>query len=186
MIVFFKITLLVLFAVFVVFISDQRRKPSTEPLIGRGIIFVTKICYWAPASVFTYSIIIARHITTLDWISLSIAVVGTLFTVKSKIDLGEYHTWAGYYRPGATRVTSGLYRYFRHPMYVGIITVIVAGYIFAVPRLPIWITVTTTVVNLWIVSFLILAARRETRLLSAVHDGAEEESIANNMPGPEK
>lgn len=181
MIIVFKVTALLLIAVFVVFVSDHRRKPAALPLIHPSVILLTKVCYLVPISVWGYAFFKLQDIMTLDWIGLLIAAVGVATTVKAKIDLGKSHTWAGYYLPGAPRVTTGLYRYLRHPMYVGIIAVIVGGYVFALPRFPIWLIGPMTCVNVWIIVFLIVVARRETRLLSADRHQADQQSITTNM-----
>ena len=176
-----------LFILFFVVISDFRRKPDAHPLIDKRLVVLTKICYLVSIPVWSYYMLNMRRIIASDWISLAIGALGLAITVKAKIDLGKCHTWAGYYRPGARRIRTGLYRYFRHPMYAGIFAFLAAGYVFALPRFPIWLTAAMAVMHLWIVIFLMLVARRESRWLSTMQDSVGNESNAtSNKPTPEE
>lgn len=148
--------------VFIAFISDHRKMPSSLTLINRKIILLTKLCYLAPILMWIYAIVTASLLTVTDGLAFVISLSGIAITIKAKIDLGESHLWAGYYRADAVRVNHGFYRYLKHPMYSGIIAVIAAGSLFIWLRYPPWMVGITMVINLWIVIFLVVVAHRET------------------------
>jgi len=147
---------------FCIFISDRRRKPGMEPLVNPRATLILKLCYPAPILVWIYTLTILNRVTTVDWLALVFVSLGAFLVIKAKCDLGSKHTWTGYHLPGATRITRGLYGYIKHPMYTGIITVIVAGMMVLIPRLPFWLIMVTSLLNIYNVGFLVAAARRES------------------------
>jgi uncharacterized protein YceK/protein-S-isoprenylcysteine O-methyltransferase Ste14 len=166
MLLLYKITQLAAIAVFATFISDHRKKPFTVPLINTKVTALTKLCYPIPILAWVYAIVTASSLSAADWLSFVVSLSGIALTVKAKSGLGESHMWAGYYRPDAARVTRGPYRFLRHPMYSGIVAVIVAGSIFMWFRLPPWLVALTMLINTWIVVFLVVIAHRETSAIS--------------------
>ncbi|SFQ97763.1 MULTISPECIES: methyltransferase [unclassified Enterobacter] len=154
--------------VFVVFIYDKPNKPGVLPLIDPRAITLLKILYPLPILTFAYSLFLPAVITHLDWIAMGLAIIGTGLVVKGKIDLGESHTWAGYYLPHAPVVEDGIFRWLAHPMYCGIIIVILSCSTVYVTRLPWFVSMIALLCCIYIIAFLILAARREEGLLLQV------------------
>lgn len=160
----FKIIYMTAIAFFVVAISDHRRKERTVPLINTKISSFTKILYPIPMLVWVYAIAGAGVLSWTDWLSLMIAFPGIALTVKGKMDIGDCHAWAGYFRTDTPRICTGIYRFLSHPMYIGIVLVIIAASSFTWPRLPRWPLVAFLSVNSWIGSFLIVVARHESAM----------------------
>lgn len=60
------------------------------------------------------------YLSYLDFLALVLTFLGTVIVVKSKLDLGICHTWAGYCKQPSELEVSGIYAYIRHPLYTGI------------------------------------------------------------------
>jgi len=145
-------------------ISDHRRRERAVPIISTKVSSLTKMFYPIPMFAWIYAIICAGSISTTDWLSLIIAVPGIALTVRGKWDIGECHSWAGYFRTDTPRICWGTYRFLNHPMYTGIVLVIIAACSFTGPRLSRWPLIAFLSVNSWIGSFLVVVARRETAM----------------------
>jgi len=164
MLLVFKIVYLTIIGFFVVAISDLRRRERAIPIISTKVSSLTKIFYPIPMLVWIYAIARAGAISPTDWLSLVIAIPGIALTVRGKWDIGECHAWAGYFRTDTPKICWGAYRFLNHPMYTGIVLVIIAAASFTGPRLSRWPLVAFLSVNSWIGSFLIVVARRETAM----------------------
>jgi protein-S-isoprenylcysteine O-methyltransferase Ste14 len=161
-----------LLVVFTIFISDRRKKPGMTPLISPGATKALKMSYLFPIGAYAYSLLTIVDVRPVDWAGFSVAVSGTFLVVKGRIDLGADHTWAGYYLRGNSRTTRGVYRWFAHPMYAGIILMIGSCGLVCVPRLPWYINVAALLSCAYVVGFLIFAARLEQRVLRRVDNQA--------------
>lgn len=174
----YKIIQVAAIVLFCVFISDRRRKPGMKPLIDERITLFTKYCYPVPILVWTYVVVMLETVRLPEVIALLLSLAGVAVTVKAKIDLADKHAWAGYVIEGVLPVSRGIYRYLKHPMYCGIAAVIVAGSLVISSRIPLWMMAAVTLINIWILAFLAVVARRETLHLA-------QEAFAGEAKRPE-
>lgn len=153
--------------VFTAFISDKRKKPGMTPLIDQRATRLLKASYLFPIAAYGYSLFLLRSISFLDWISMVFAIAATCLVVKGKRDLGLHHTWTGYHLAGGHRSRNGIYAVLPHPMYSGIILMISACSLVYITRLPWYLSAAALVSCAYVVVFLVVAARRESRVLNA-------------------
>ena len=166
----YKIAQLITLGLFTVFISDRRQKPGMAPLVHRGATRFLKVSYLFPIAAYGYSLFRIESPGTVDWVSLIFAVVATALVIKGKLDLGSHHTWTGYYLKGGPRTRNGIYGVLPHPMYTGIVLMISACSLVYLFRLPWYLTAAALLSCVYVVTFLVLAARREE---AALNEGAE-------------
>ena len=106
--------------VFVVFISDFRKKTGMVPLVNEKITKLLKFSYFVPLIICGYTLAIMDYLSYLDFLALVLTFLGTVIVAKAKLDLGICHTWAGYCKQSSELEVSGIYAYIRHPLYTGI------------------------------------------------------------------
>lgn len=111
-------------------------------------------------------------ISLIEWGCLAIAVIGNILMIKGKLDLGRCHTWAGYYLPGVSAIRTGIFRWLPHPMYTGIVLVILSCSMIYVTHLPAYISAMALICCLYIIIFLLFAAYRESKMLMPLAHGA--------------
>jgi protein-S-isoprenylcysteine O-methyltransferase Ste14 len=117
----FKTVTVLLFVVFAWFISDVRNK-NAKPIIKQPWLSVMRICYPISPLCFIYFLITTRDIFILDYFALIIMVLGTAIVIAAKTKLGKNHSWTGYSTTNVSEFTkTGIYRFIRHPLYLGII-----------------------------------------------------------------
>jgi len=116
----FKLVQFIIIGVFVVFISDFRKKKGMVPLVNEKITKLLKFSYFCPLIICGYTLAIMHYLSYLDFLALALTFLGTVIVVKSKLDLGICHTWAGYCKQSSELEVSGIYAYIRHPLYTGI------------------------------------------------------------------
>lgn len=165
----FKIVQCAVLGVFIVFISDFRRKKDMVPLIGEQWTLLLKASYLVPLSAYIHALVTAEWIGALDYVALGITLAGTSLVVKAKRDLAEHHTCVGYCMASKEFITRGIYAYMRHPLYTGIYMV-VAGSLFTVlPHLNLSLhfalPAAALCTVLYAAGFLGFLARRETAAL---------------------
>ncbi len=165
MVLAFQVAQWAVLAVFGFFISDFRRKTGMVPLLDRRAIVAMKLCYPVPVLTYVYIIATLRSLNTLDFVALFLTAGGTLLLALAKTHLGASHAWTGHYRADVPIVTHGVYRWIRHPLYVGI-AVVICGSLFTI--LPHGTPVASTTVVVFVAGilfFLALSARIETKHL---------------------
>ena len=162
---FFLLFQLINLAIFTAFILAKKERPDAIPLIDIRAIKLLRLTYPLPILAFAWSLFLVENVMALDWVCLVIAVVGTVLVVKGKTDLGAYHTWAGYYLPYSSRIRRGIFSWLPHPMYAGIIMVILSCSAVYVTRLPWYISAFALICCAYTSLFLIVVALREEKLL---------------------
>ena len=162
----FKIVQLIVIVIFVVFISDIRKKPKSNPIVNQRLLLELKLCYLVPICVYAYSLITLSYITYLDFFALLITLTGTAIALLAKITLADKHTWTGYCLEGNCFIAKGIYAYIRHPLYVGIYLFIFGGLLTLIPN-TIWYLNLIVIISLcYIMPFLAIVAGKETKYLS--------------------
>jgi protein-S-isoprenylcysteine O-methyltransferase Ste14 len=150
----------------VLFISDIRKKPQSNPIVNQRMLLVLKLCYLIPISVYAYSLVSLAGITPLDYLAFAITLTGTSISTLAKITLADKHTWTGYCMNGNCFVAKGIYSYIRHPLYLGIYLFIFGGLLTLIPN-TVWYLNTIVFLSLcYIMPFLAIVARRETKYLN--------------------
>ena len=119
-VILFILVQFIILGVFVVFISDFRKKTGMVPLVNEKITKLLKFSYFGPLIICGYTLAIMDYLTYFDFLALSLTVLGTIVVVKSKLDLGICHTWAGYCKKSSELEVRGIYAYMPHPLYTGI------------------------------------------------------------------
>lgn len=152
--------------VFTLFIVPRRQPENAKELIPASATTMLRIMWLLPILAFGFSLFIAHPVMPLDWVCLALAVTGTILVIKGKRDLGSYHTWAGYYLPGAPALKRGIFRWIAHPMYTGIILVILSCSLVYLTRLPGYLSAIALACCFYIVSFLLIVAGRESKHLA--------------------
>lgn len=153
---------------FTLFIIPRRQPTAASPLITPLATHLLRAMFLLPILAFGYSLFITQQVSGFDWLCLGIALIGTLLVIKGKRDLGQWHTWAGTWLPGAPTIRTGIYRWLPHPMYTGIILTIVSCSLVYITRLPVLLSALALLCCLYIVTFLLVVAVRERRHLSPV------------------
>ncbi len=151
--------------VFTLYIAPGKQPPGARMLIPAAATKLLRLMWLLPILAFGYSLFLDSPVTSLDWLCLLMTVAGSGLVIKGKRDLGRYHTWAGYYLPGAPRLKSGIFKWLAHPMYTGIIMVIVSCSLVYFTRLPVFLSAVALASCLYIVTFLLIVAVRERNAL---------------------
>jgi protein-S-isoprenylcysteine O-methyltransferase Ste14 len=162
----FKIIQLIVVFIFIVFISDIRKKPKSTPLINQRMLLALKLCYLVPISVYIYSLVLLSSIGLLDLLALTVTIMGTSIAAIAKITLADKHTWTGYCLDGNCYTTKGIYAYIRHPLYTGIYLFIFGGLLTLIPNTTLLLNIVVFLSLCYIMPFLAIVARRETKFLS--------------------
>ncbi len=162
----FKFVQFIIISVFVVFISDFRKKMGMIPLINEKITMLLKLSYFIPVTIFAYTIVTIDYLTTFDFVALALTFVGTVIIVKAKLDLGIYHTWAGYCKQSSKLEVNGIYAYMRHPLYLGVHLFSMGGLVMMTFHAQFYLTVVAFIMGLFMILFLTIAASKETDYLT--------------------
>ena len=130
----FKAVQILVLATFGLLISGHRVGPGMRPVMPSAWIIVMKLCYPVPLLTYGYVLWTMDSLSVFDAAALALTAVGTMLVARARIDLGDSHTWAGYSLPGTRLVTSGIYAWMRHPLYVGIVVAIAGSLLTIVPH----------------------------------------------------
>lgn len=172
-VVAFKLTQFAVLGVFIVFISDFRRKKGMVPLIGERWTYLLKISYLVPLSVYAYVLITVQWLSLLDLVAFSVTLLGTGVVIKAKRDLSHHHTWVGYCLSSTKFTATGIYAYIRHPIYTGIYIVVLGSLFTILPHLNLSSYValaTAAVISItYVMGFLAFLANKETKMLLEKH-----------------
>jgi len=154
--ILFKVAQFIILLTFAVSISDIRNKKGMVPLINGKLTLSMRFCY--PVLICGCGFVIAtlNLLLPLDFAALAVTLLGTSLVVKAKIDLGKYHTWAGYHFEATKLVTEGIYTFIRHPIYTGVYIFILGGLLISIPNLG--VISTRILYTPWFVTYIGLAA----------------------------
>ena len=152
--------------IFVVFVSDFRQKKGMTPLINEKITQLLKFTYFGPIIICAYTLTIMNQLTAFDFVALILTVLGTIAVVKSKLDLGIAHTWAGYCNESSKLEVTGIYAYIRHPLYTGIFIFMIGELLILIFHAPLYLTLVAFVMGLFMFLFLAVSASKETAYLT--------------------
>jgi protein-S-isoprenylcysteine O-methyltransferase Ste14 len=162
----FKLVQLVTMGVFIVFISDLRKKTGMVPLVSEKITKILKFSYFAPVIICAYTLTTMDYITSFDFVALALTFTGTVVVVKAKLDLGICHTWVGYCKQSSELEVSGIYSYMRHPLYMGVHLFSIGGLVILALHSQWYLTLVAFIMGLFVISFLVIAASKETAHLT--------------------
>ena len=166
LVTFFKFVQFIIISVFVVFISDFRKKRGMVPLISEKITMLFKLSYFIPVTIFAYTIVTIDYLTSFDLVALALTFLGTVIIVKAKLDLGICHTWVGYCKQSSKLEVSGIYGYMRHPLYLGVHLFSIGGLVLLTFHAQFYLTVVAFIMGLFMILFLTIAASKETDYLT--------------------
>jgi protein-S-isoprenylcysteine O-methyltransferase Ste14 len=162
----FKLVQFTIIGVFVVFISDFRKKTGMVPLVNEKITRLLKFSYFAPLIICGYTLAIMNYLTIFDFLALAITFLGAVVVVKAKLDLGICHTWAGYCKQSSELEVSGIYAYIRHPLYTGVHLFSVGELVMLTFHAQWYLALTAVIMGLFMVTFLVITASKETDYLT--------------------
>ncbi len=162
-----KVLELIIFTIFVFFISDYRNKKGMISLVSKKWVLMIKILYAIPVLLYVYVLMLLKNLYISDYIGIFLTLSGTWMVVKAKKDMGKYHTWAGHKLRATRMITGGIYSFIRHPLYTGICLFIFGGLIISSRHNPfnIYITVTAIMVLAFLIVFIVTMAFRESKFL---------------------
>jgi protein-S-isoprenylcysteine O-methyltransferase Ste14 len=158
---------------FIVYISDFRRKGNMVPLIKERWTYLLKVSYFLPLATYVYVLLTLNALTVFDFVGFAVTLIGTAVVIQAKRDLATHHTWVGYCLPTTKFTSNGIYAYIRHPLYTGIYVMVLGTFFTIIPHAN-WHTFTTlataaAMCMIYIMTFLALLANKETRLLAQKH-----------------
>jgi protein-S-isoprenylcysteine O-methyltransferase Ste14 len=162
----FKLVQFLIMAVFVVFISDFRKKKGMVPLVNEKVTKLLKLTYFGPVIICAYTLATMDYIASFDFVALTLAFVGAVVVVKAKLDLGICHTWAGYCKQSSELEVTGIYAYIRHPLYLGVHLFSIGGLVTLTLHAQWYLTLAAFIMGLFMVTFLTIAASKETAYLT--------------------
>ena len=162
----FKFVQFLIMGVFVVFISDFRKKKGMVPLVNEKITKLLKFTYFIPVIIVAYTLSTLNYITSFDFVALALTSVGAVVVAKAKLDLGICHTWAGYCKQSSQLEVSGIYSYIRHPLYLGVHLFSIGGLVTLMLHAQWYLTLVAVMMGLFMVAFLTIAASKETDYLT--------------------
>ena len=89
--------------VFTLVILPRKQPVNARPLLPVTATRLLRLTFLIPILVFGYSLFFSHQIGPVEWGCLILAIVGNALVIKGKWDLGESHTWTGYYLPRAKK-----------------------------------------------------------------------------------
>ena len=162
----FKLVQFIIMGVFVVFISDFRKKTGMVPIVNEKITKLLKFSYFGPLIICGYTLAIMDYLSYLDFLALALTFLGVVIVVKAKLDLGICHTWAGYCKQSSELEVSGIYAYIRHPLYTGIHLFSVGELLTLTLHAQWHLTLIAVIMGVFMISFLTITASKETDYLT--------------------
>jgi protein-S-isoprenylcysteine O-methyltransferase Ste14 len=162
----FKLSQFLIISIFVVSISDFRKKTGMVPLINERITIFIKFSYFIPITIFAYTIATMDYLTLFDFMGSALTFVGTVVIVKAKLDLGICHTWAGYCKQSSKLEVSGIYAYIRHPLYLGVHLFSIGGLVILTFHARLYLTMVAVTMGFIMILFLTFTASKETDYLT--------------------
>jgi protein-S-isoprenylcysteine O-methyltransferase Ste14 len=129
-----------------------------------------KLNYIIPIAIYGYTLVTLDHLFALDYLAVILTFLGTATVIKAKIDLGDYHVWTGYKREDTKLVIKGIYRWIRHPLYLGIFIFILGGLSTVILRIKWFLLIPFSASLSYIMAFLIIASKKETAFLKEKFD----------------
>ena len=159
---------LAIYALFFFYVFDIRRKDGMEPIVRETWTTVMKLLSIMLLGLYGALLINAQDVCGLDWLSLVPAAVGAGLVAAAKITLGRWHTWVGYHKRDTVIVQHGIYSRIRHPLYTGIFLYEFGVILYLARRAthaqtPSWIVLLVAAAFLYLMTFNITMAMRESR-----------------------
>jgi protein-S-isoprenylcysteine O-methyltransferase Ste14 len=151
--------------IFALAISDFRKKNNMIPLINPHLTRLLKFCYFIPIIVYVHTLVTMDDIYIADYFVTLFSILGTYVVIKAKKDLGEYHTWTGNFGQVSAFVCKGIYSSIRHPLYTGIYIFILATLTTVLLHASALISLVVIVTCSYIMGFMFVSAKAETRRL---------------------
>jgi protein-S-isoprenylcysteine O-methyltransferase Ste14 len=127
-----------------------------------GIVQSTVFCLFAAVVLFDRSRTLVRASPTLRWTGAGLAVAGLVLMFAAIRTMGHSIQIAPAPKPSATLATRGVYGRLRHPIYTGIILIVIGLFL----RQP---TILVAAGAAGVIGFLLIKSRFEERLLLAAY-----------------
>ncbi len=163
----FRVVQLAVMGIFAVLISDFRRRKGSSPLLPSRSVLLLKLIYPIPFLVYVWVVLWLRAPAARDLFALALTTGGSALVARARIDIGNAYTWTGYRQEQPRLVTRGVYAWVRHPIYTGIGLFLIGGTLTVLGRVSLLAHVVAGLSIVYIGAFLVVAATRETRVLSA-------------------
>ena len=84
----FQLVQFITMGVFIVFISNFRKKTGMVPLVNEKITKLLKFSYFGPLIICGYTLATMDYLSYFDFLAVALTVLGTIVVVKSKLDFG--------------------------------------------------------------------------------------------------
>jgi protein-S-isoprenylcysteine O-methyltransferase Ste14 len=169
MVILYQAIAISILALFLVYVSDVRKKPGMKPILPLPLIWGVRIMYPILALAYFLILLGIRHAEPFDIIGIIATATGTYLVIRAKRDLGAVHTWAGYTKEGegARLVTEGIFATMRHPLYTGIVLFLLGGLLIAENHAPFQLFLPMALCIVAVVAFVVFSAIRESQALEA-------------------
>lgn len=164
----FQIIQSLVILIFLVFVSDLRKKNLTKSLINPILLQIMKAVYVIPLGLFLLAVITMNSVLFKDWIALILTITGLIIVVIAKITLGTNHSWTGYGAFPKSFSASGIYSLIRHPMYLGIYLCIIGMILFIFRHLSLPLFIVDIIGSGYIFFILYTSAKKETEHLISI------------------
>lgn len=161
MVMFYKITQVLVILFFAFFVSDLRKKNKIKRILNPNLLIVMKLAYMVPLLIFLSSVICTEQLVYMDFLSLFITLVGLGIVSIAKLSLGRNHSWTGYVTFPDAFCTGSVFSYVRHPMYSGIFTCIIGMLLHVLFHAPLPLSLINIIFSAFIVYVLISSANAE-------------------------
>jgi protein-S-isoprenylcysteine O-methyltransferase Ste14 len=138
--ILFKIFYLVPFVIFLFFGFDMKRRAQTKHLTRPYLLLLMKFISICLAGVNFIVIYAMQSVLVLDYLSLVLCGLGafSVTLAKKTLESAGAFSWTGYALEQPKLVTTGIYAYVRHPLYLGVYLVEVSALLLVLPRVEGW------------------------------------------------
>ena len=168
MLIFYKVSQVVIILLFAFFVSDLRKKNQTKELLNHKLIIVMKIVYIIPLAIFLYSVITTEALLVTDFISFLLTLIGLVVVILAKSSLGINHSWTGYGTFPKSICKKGIFSIIRHPMYTGIFMCILGMWFHVISHQNVLLIIINLISSFFILFVLTSSAIKEEQHLSSL------------------
>ncbi len=136
----FKIFSSVLLAIFFYFGYDMKSRSDWKSVTASHSILIMKSTAVLLAVVLYGVIFMMDSLTAIDFVALGLFFMGALLvrSAKTELEKNNAFTWTGYVLDKPNLVTSGVYKFVRHPLYLGVYCVEFGGACIGLTRTDLW------------------------------------------------
>lgn len=173
----YKIISAVVLAVFFYFGYDMKRRSNWKSMAPTHSIIIMKSTAVLLAVILYGVIYMMETLSAVDLVALGLFSLGAFLVTSAKTELVKNNafTWTGYALEKPNLVTSGVYRFVRHPLYLGVYCVEFGGALIGMtrthiwfPEIYMWVNAALVIGIIYAVLFNVLLAKKESQNLQNI------------------